>query len=105
MIQILNLRTDKPQFEYDIICDRTSIFGNPFYLKKESDRNIVCDNYVSHFKSLIRNDLDVREQFLKMVNLYQKHGKLRLFCWCFPKRCHVETIKEAILLKLSISTE
>ena len=35
--------------------------------------------------------------FAKLLRLYEKHGTLNLFCWCFPKRCHSETIKEYII--------
>ncbi len=32
-----------------------------------------------------------------LQTLYQEHGKLRLFCWCSPKKCHAETIRDYIL--------
>jgi hypothetical protein len=29
----------------------------------------------------------------RLYKIYQQYGKLELFCWCAPKRCHAETIK------------
>ena len=29
-----------------------------------------------------------------MQTVLQEYGKLELFCWCFPKRCHAESIKK-----------
>ena len=59
-------------------------------------------------KSLAINPLDVVVFFLRSLiemtrftaelerlkKLHVEYGKLRLFCWCAPKRCHAETIKQ-----------
>jgi hypothetical protein len=49
MIEICNLRKQKPIEPYDVKVDRTSILGNPFYMKDESQRSVVCDKYEEYF--------------------------------------------------------
>lgn len=95
MIEICNLRKEKCRFEYDVRVDRSSVLGNKFYMKDETFRNEVCDKYEIYFNEKIRNN---DELFLKELRrlycIYKKYGKLRLFCWCYPRRCHAETIKK-----------
>ena len=35
----------------------------------------------------------VKDYLDSLIATYKIYGKLRLFCWCAPKRCHGETIK------------
>ncbi|WP_068768630.1 DUF4326 domain-containing protein [Termitidicoccus mucosus] len=37
----------------------------------------------------------------RLLAAAQKHGNLRLHCWCAPKRCHAETIKACLETKLT----
>ena len=105
MITIKNLHKEKPSKPYDIKVDRTSILGNPYYLSNEEDRDKVCDKYNHYFNNLV-SDLDQHKKFKLaldiLIKLYQKYGKLNLFCWCAPKRCHVEIIKQYLEEKLGL---
>lgn len=116
-IEICNLRNTKLVNEYDVRVDRASILGNPFHMPNESQRDRVCDLYERYFTVLIRRDtlgflslpseylpqykklgfVDFRIQFMnelyRLYKIAKTYGKLRLFCWCAPKRCHAETIK------------
>lgn len=96
MIEIKNLRFSKPEKEYDVRVDRASIVGNPYFMKDESMRDEVCDKYEKYFMHNIVNNKDFREFVLNLVSIYEKYGKLNLYCWCAPKRCHAETIKNYI---------
>jgi len=58
--------------------DRGSLFGNPFILEADGDRNAVCDAYAKHYlphKPSIRAALN------------GLRGKV-LICHCYPERCH-----------------
>lgn len=95
MIEIVNLRNNKLKYKYDFRCDRESPLGNPYNLKSEEFRNDVCDKYETWFYQQIENkNLEVIDYINELRESYNKYGKLRLFCWCTPKRCHVETIKK-----------
>lgn len=94
MIEICNLRKQKPKEIYDVKVDRTSVLGNPFFMKSEAQRDEVCDKYETYFKNKIKTDYVFINELNNLVKLYEEYGNLRLFCWCSPKRCHAETIKK-----------
>ena len=94
MITIHNLRNEKPSAPYDFKVDRTSSLGNPFLMGNQYTRDDVCDYYEAWF---YENNKQESKRFLKLVKVYKEFGKLRLFCWCAPFRCHAETIRKAIL--------
>ena len=97
MVEICNLRKQKPVEPYDIKVDRSSILGNPFVMRSEIERDSVCDKYELYFESKIKNKSErFLNEILNLINIYKKYNKLRLFCWCSPKRCHAETIKKYI---------
>lgn len=105
MIEICNLRKQKPSKPYDFIVDRTSPLGNPFFMKDESYRDNVCNKYQIFFNKQINGSSTSSKQFIKelqkLIQAYKQYGQLRLFCWCSPKRCHSETIREFILEKIN----
>jgi hypothetical protein len=92
MTTIVNMRHHKPE----IVCDRTSIFGNPFdHMRLGITRDEACDRFEEYFKKKLTNP-EFRDKVLSL------RGK-KLGCWCRclppcnnPKckthRCHVETI-------------
>lgn len=95
MIEICNLRYENIKFDYNIKVDRSSILGNKFYMKSEADRDKVCELYKDYFYNKVKNnDLEFMNELRRLYKIYKKYGKLRLFCWCAPKRCHSETIKD-----------
>lgn len=95
MIEICNLRNEKIKYAYDVKVDRSSILGNPFYMRNENERDLVCEKYKEWFyKMLKENDSTILHELNILIKKYKTYGKLRLFCWCYPKRCHAETIKE-----------
>jgi len=100
MISICNLRVNKIINEYDIRIDRVSVLGNPYYMKSESERDIVCDKYEDWFN--LNKDKDkVKLELNRLVDIYNKYGILRLYCWCAPKRCHAQTIVKFVLSLVS----
>ena len=96
MIDICNLKNRYCSYMYDYRVDRSSILGNPFYMKDESKRDEVCDKYEEYFYNKLIYKDDVKKLLKEMINVYKECGKLRLFCWCAPKRCHAEVIRNYI---------
>lgn len=95
MIELCNLRKEKPVHSWDIRVDRSTVLGNPF---KNGSREEQCDNYQEYFdnlttppKGLARKN--VVNELAHLHELHKQYGKLRLFCWCVPLRCHSMTIK------------
>ena len=99
MISIKNLRNEKPKNPWDVKMDRTSFFGNPFIMKDESERNDVCEKYKEWFYSELFDSAVQAELFI-LKETYKQYGRLNLFCWCAPKRCHAEIIRDYIFATL-----
>ena len=95
MIYIMNLRNAKPKdLPNHIRVDRASIFGNPFFMKDESQREKVCKQYEVYFHDR-RRDPEDRNFHIALDNLIalaKMYDDLYLYCWCAPKKCHAETI-------------
>jgi hypothetical protein len=94
MITIMNLRNTKPSQPYDFRIDRASVLGNPYIMRNESERDEVCLWYEKTFHNAMLLNEDVRKKLNEILEAYQLHGQVRLFCWCAPKRCHGGTIKK-----------
>lgn len=98
MIELINMRCrcDTFQYPYDFYIDRRSPVGNPYPLELPEDRDWSCNEYWTWF--YVKVSLGVDEKFLRYIESMRQalaeHGKLRMFCWCAPLRCHGETIKE-----------
>ena len=95
-IEICNLRSQKCFYAFDVRVDRASILGNPFFMKSESERDEVCDKYEAYFNRKFETDDAFRKEILRLVSIYKKYKRLRLFCWCYPKRCHSMYIKSKL---------
>ena len=92
-VTIKNLRFSKPEHEWQIKVDRSSVLGNPFHMVDESQRDKVCDKYEEYFKRMVENTATAfYKEVERLYSIFKKYGKLELFCWCVPKRCHAQTM-------------
>lgn len=77
---------------------RGSPLGNPFVIHDASDedRDRVCDTYDIWLRQryYLRDEAIVTE-IHRLVELAKK-GDLTLGCFCAPKRCHGDSVKELI---------
>ena len=101
--------------------DRNSLLGNPFHMgKDEGLRDPVCDAYGAYFSTVIGGAEPIptatriaKEQGLNLASAWksptrdsfvsalavleqrQRDGKpSKVMCWCAPKRCHLDTVKD-----------
>ena len=81
-------------------CDRTSIFGNPFHMAQESDRAKVCDDFGPYFHERLNKDPDYQGAFSLLLTSLKAKGTITLLCWCYPKRCHTQTIADHLVSTL-----
>lgn len=94
--------------EIAIRVDRQSPLGNPFQMKDDSfkERERVCDLYEDwFFRKLAAQDRTICNQINNIVDACLSKDTVYLCCWCFPERCHTETIRSALLKILEIRTE
>jgi len=73
---------------HGVRVDRGTDWGNPFVMRGEQNRDLVCDQFEQY--ALWR--LSIEPAWLDPLR-----GK-NLACWCAPKRCHGDA-----LLKLANS--
>lgn len=73
---------------------RGSPLGNPFVMKNSSpaERDRVCNAYEVWFEENKETE-KVAKELKRLYKLSQK-GDLILGCFCYPKRCHGDTIKK-----------
>lgn len=96
VIKIKNMRDEKPVKPWDVRVDRNTPLGNPFFMKDEDDRDRVCDKYDNWFDDAAESVYCQRE-LDRLIDILHHYGKINLFCWCAPKRCHAETIKAYLI--------
>lgn len=97
MIRIVNLRNYKPQKgEVLIKVDRSSPVGNPYFMSGESQRHEVCDRYEEYFDTKIKDKDSEFMDYLRYIYKLAIQYDIALGCWCYPKRCHAEKIKQFI---------
>lgn len=83
----------------NIYCGRGSALGNPYAMKDMSleERNDVCDKYHILLKEQANvKDSPMRNEMIRILKLYKAGNNINLQCYCSPKRCHCESIKELI---------
>ncbi len=95
-VYVVNKRTFK-QKEDDLTfyVGRPTFFGNPYVIGKDGTREEVVQKYKTKFfiPLLLKGDFYVM-YILKTLAAIAKMKNLYLVCWCAPKACHGDVIKE-----------
>ena len=85
-----------------IYCGRGSPLGNPFRMRHESERAEVC---AKHRKWFIKQVNEVKPpammQELNRIIKLAAITDINLGCFCAPKQCHCDIIKEYIEFRLT----
>lgn len=111
MIRIVNLKSYVlKEGEVLVKVDRSSPLGNPYVMNgfSNSEREHVCDLYqYNYFDKIVDktvSDSELykflgrkvdRESFmneLRRIYTLALQNDIALGCWCYPKRCHAESI-------------
>ncbi len=96
-IHIRNKHTYKGKGVY---VGRPSILSNPFRITKTQSRPIAVDRYAIWLKDVIKNkDPKVLYELEYLSSPFMRNEDLTLICWCSPKLCHAEIIKQVLLNK------
>jgi hypothetical protein len=94
-IRIFNKRVVGDHGEY---VGRPSALGNPFKLEHESQRNQVIQQYELWLQERIKaRDTQVCHELNRLYRIARDQGVLELTCWCAPKRCHADVIRNILL--------
>jgi hypothetical protein len=95
MVEVVNVRKCKDfgKREGDVYIGRAGMdfanspWGNPFPLRHESRRSMVIDQYRVWVLQELQNG---------RLNLESLKDAKRLGCWCAPKACHGDVLKELL---------
>lgn len=107
IINVVNKRKHKPTPD-DFYCGRPSPLGNKYsHIEKETlakfvvkSREEAISKHREDFIVEIKTEGEIRDAFLKIWKHLMEHGRANLICWCAPKSCHCDTIKQSLLEQL-----
>ena len=91
---VVNMRKVRPAGM--IKCDRGTPVGNKFIIGKDGDRDEVIRKYHIWFGNEVRKEGPVKDFVESLLKVLEIEEILILGCWCKPKRCHVDVIKNWI---------
>jgi hypothetical protein len=83
--RVVNIRREKA--DVYIGRGRGSIFGNPYRIANESDRDEIIRQFERYFLERIERDETFRQAVIKL------QGK-SLGCFCKPAKCHGDIIAD-----------
>ena len=104
-VQVVNkykiIRPNNQLTDSDVYIGRGSVFGNPYKISKVCTRDQACDCHADLIRKEWKEamDGDVSPTILGIIQLAErvKNGEcINLVCFCSPKRCHGEFIKQVI---------
>ena len=95
-IYVANIRGLSGNTEGLVIIDRRSALGNPFKMRDESKRDRVIEKYRIWLWEQMQSDTQAHRELKRLLKLASE-GPLILGCWCAPKRCHAEIVRNALL--------
>ena len=89
----------------NIYIGRGSALGNPFPMKGESERDKVCDQYAEYFYEKVKKNGALKNEVIRIFRLLRSGNNVNIQCFCAPRRCHGDTIKQFIEQHLNKSGE
>lgn len=93
--------TPTPPGFTEVKISRPSVLANPYRMKNplETERRKV----IKEFKKFLTKEEQwkeaspVREEILSLAARLKGGEKIALKCWCAPKKCHGDVIRDAVL--------
>lgn len=83
--RVWNRRNRMSQVPHDAVyVGRPTMYGNPFVLKKERDRDKIIVKYAEWI-------MEDKQRWLRETMRRNLRGK-DLVCWCSPQVCHADVI-------------
>lgn len=77
-----------------------SPLGNPFKIKRESERPEALQRYREWLDEQMESDTEARREIYRIADLATcwdlAPSDFALVCWCAPKQCHGDVIKEVV---------
>lgn len=97
----INVRNRKHWNGEGFYVGRPSPLSNPFIIAGDQTREIVIKQYGNYLINTIKeNDVHIITALQNIESYLIDNGKCNLICYCSPKLCHAEIIKQVLLNKL-----
>jgi hypothetical protein len=100
MIQVKNKKIYNGDGFY---IGRPTMFGNPFSHKNDTLATYKTNSpeeSVSQYKIWFYEQIKTNDKFKKelqtLIDYYRNNNELTMICWCNPRICHGDVIKEYI---------
>jgi uncharacterized protein DUF4326 len=101
MIHVVNIRKPIPDYTAAVYIGRkmpgrpASPLANLYKIKRESERPEALNRYRLWLEQQMQSDTPARAEIQRLAEI-AKRTDLLLLCWCAPKPCHGDVIKEFI---------
>ena len=79
-----------------VYVGRPTLLGNPYRVQHDA-REQAVQRYRAWLPRQWQVGGEVKEALLELARAYTERDELTLICWCAPRRCHAEVIREAVL--------
>ena len=95
-----------PEHDLHIYCGRgepkdqrmiNGHMGNVHWMASENQRDAVCDAFAA---DMARSDHPYWPSVRRLTQRLAEGKSIALYCFCAPKRCHADTIRELALANL-----
>lgn len=93
-ILVRNINGTKSEHWYNVA--RPSLLGNPFVIGKHGDRTEVIAKYKKWLWAQYKQKGRVYNTLCYLLREAQQHDEISLVCYCYPKQCHAEVIKDCL---------
>jgi hypothetical protein len=94
-IKVVNKKFYKGKGEY---VGRGTPLGNRFIIGKDGTRKEVIELYRRWLWELVKvEDVEIMDELKRLLRKWETDGKLVLICYCKPKPCHADIIKNALI--------
>jgi hypothetical protein len=95
-VVVSHMRGGTPRGFMEVYVGRPSVLGNPFSMSDESEREGVVQSFRSYLREQWALKGPVRAELEELAERVRDGECIALQCWCAPKACHGDVIKEAI---------
>ena len=105
MITVVNKYKHTPT-ENDVYIGRGSVLGNPFtsIQNRQTKAEFICNNRedsVDNFRQYLLDKISEKDtRICDELNRIYKMEDVNLICFCKPKSCHGDVVKEIIESKI-----
>lgn len=96
MIRVVNKYAGVPSGGHHEYIGRPSVLGNPYRIGIDGDRAQVVEKFRARLDEVLQDPTHPVTRRITELELIARVGDLFLICFCAPKSCHGDVIKEAI---------